>query len=498
MRIIVGGLSQEQNTFSPVLTTVGDFESHYLFRGQEVLDRQARTSSEIAGAIKAAQEENVELVPALWGQAVTAGLIRRDAYEQLKGELMRRIRAAGDFDGIYLCLHGATSAEGEPDVAGDLIAEARAIAGKRPVAASLDMHANITQRMIQGATALVGYHRCPHTDQFETGHHAVQLLIGAIRGDIKPVMAYPRIPLLHAPEVGGTDQGPLAELLKEELKTEAIPDILHVAIYAVQPWLDVPELGTCTVVVTNNRPDLAREHAERLARLTWQRRYELVAKLVPVQEAIRRAAGMDSGPVVFSDAGDNPGGGGTGDSTAILRGLLEAGIPCSALLTIVDPEAVALAIAAGIGSQITLDIGGKIDTLFDRPVRVTGRVRTISDGEFVYKSVTLRGTRGNMGRTVVLQIDKISVVLCERSVIHVDPVTYEFVGLDVKAARIVQAKSMMGFTAAYAPIAREIIWVATPGLTTSDYKRLPFKVAPRPLFPLDEVPDQAIFASSPS
>jgi len=496
MRIILGGISQEQNTFSPVLTAVDDFESRYLLRGQEVLDRLASTGSEIAGAMCSSQEEKVELIPTLWGQAVTAGLIRRDAYAQLKSELMQRIRAAGDFDGIYLCLHGATSAEGEPDVAGDLIAEARSIAGKRPVAASLDMHANITQRMIEHATVLVGYHRCPHTDQFETGYRAVQLLVAAIRGDVKPVIAYRRIPLLHAPEVGGTDQGPLAELLQEVLRAEAVPGILHVAIYPVQPWLDVPELGTCAVVVADDRPDLAREHAGCLARLTWQRRHELVARLVPVREAIHRAASMDSGPVVFSDAGDNPGGGGTGDSTAILRGLLETGIPCSALLTIVDPEAVTQAIAAGIGSEITLDIGGKIDIVFGRPVRVTGRVRTIFDGEFVYKSAALRGSRGNMGRTVVLQIDKISVVLAERSVIHVDPVTYESVGLDVGGARIVQAKSMMGFTAAYAPIAREIIWVATPGLTTSDYGRLPFRVAPRPLFPVDEVPDEAVLALS--
>jgi microcystin degradation protein MlrC len=266
----------------------------------------------------------------------------------------------------------------------------------------------------------------------------------------------------------------------------AQPGVVAAYILPVQPWLDVPDLGMNVLVTTDGDEALARQTARTLAIETWRQRESFAVDLVPVDEAIRRAQEVEEGLVVFADSADSTGSGSPGDSTAILAGLLRSDLTRPAFLTVVDPEAVAIALKAGVGAQITLPIGGKIDHIFNRPVEVTAKVvKLFSDGKFRMSGPAFTGLDIAMGGTAVLEAGQVKILLTERRVWTNDPALYRAVGLEPTQAQIVVVKSPNLFRASYEPIASRIIIVDGPGASTSNYARLPFTRIPRPIFPLD-------------
>lgn len=494
MRIALGIFSHEANTFSPKPTGWADFQAYMLLRGPQLLEGLQGKATEEAGAMSVLGGlTDCEVLPLLGAKAMSGGAIGGDVFHKLLDELLEGLTAALPVDGVFLVLHGAMMAEDEPDATGEVLRAVRAIVGpKVPVVGTLDLHANVTARMVQQATALVGYHTAPHVDLYEAGQTAACILVGAVRGELRPTMALERLPMLVPAENARHTDGPLSEVIGMALDAERKGVILHGGIYAVQPWMDTEDVGCSVVVVTDGDAQLARAKAKELARAFWERRGAFVPELVPPDEAVRRALAREKGMVVLCDSADSPTSGSTGDSTVILQALLRAGpVQQTVLLNIVDPHVVGEAIAAGVGNEVTVQVGGRLAPTFFTPVAFKGYVRLISDGTFRNKGPGMRGVTYRMGRTVVLVQGGIHLVAMERAVSQWDPQLYRSLGEEPTDARIVQVKSPAAFRAAYGPLADGILIIRSPGIATPDLASLPWRRLRRPMYPLDE---QAAYA----
>jgi len=488
MRIAYGELKQESNTFSPVIATLDDFYAYHLYSGKEIEERLKSTNTEVAGFLDSAAAKGIELVPTVAAMAMSGGKVEAGTYGVLKRRLLEEIAQAGPIDGVVLALHGGMVVEGIDDAEGDLLTAVRHMVGDAmPIVASLDLHGNVTEEMVLSADILVGFDTCPHIDLYETGCRAMELAARVVKREINPVMALRKLPMIVPPETEDTSSGPLGDLIEDAKALEQRPGVLSVSIFAVQPWLDVPDLGFAVVVVADGDSVAAKDAAGRLADRVWAARGEFRVELVPVSEAVERALASEGAPVVLGDSADSIGSGAPGDSTAILKALLDRDTTQMALLTVVDPEAVAQGIAAGIGHELTLTVGGKLDNICSDPVRIRGRVKTIFDGKFTMLGPSYTGLDVDMGRTVVLKSDGIHLVITEKRTWTFDPSFYRAVGLEPKLAKIVVTKSNISFVACYAPIAAQVMFVDAPGLSSPNFATLPFKRAGRPLFPLDDI-----------
>jgi microcystin degradation protein MlrC len=262
--------------------------------------------------------------------------------------------------------------------------------------------------------------------------------------------------------------------------------VLHAGVYPVQPWMDTEDVASSVVVITDDDMDGAETYATELAWAFWARRSGFVSQLVPPDQAVRRALARESGTVILCDSADSTTSGSTGDSTAVIAALLRATpFEETALANIVDPQAVALAVEAGVGAELTLEVGAKLDPQTFQPVVVTGTIRLISDGKFRFRGPGMQGVLHHMGRTVVLIRHGIHLVIMERPISQWDPQLYRSLGEEPSDARIVQVKSPMAFRAAYEGIFDEVIIVAAPGAANPDLRSLPWRRLTRPIYPLD-------------
>ncbi|CAN5713292.1 M81 family metallopeptidase [soil metagenome] len=487
MRIAIASIGQETCSFTPVRTTLATFRQYGLYEGNEILQRMRETGP-IGGFLAAVEAEAIELVPLPiirgWGSA--NGMLTAETLEFFESKLIAGLQQALPLDGFFFDLHGAAAAENEPDVEGHLLAAARRVIGPAvPMVALLDHHANITQLMIDMLDGLVGHRTQPH-DPFDTGKLAAHLLFSLVRKDVTPTMAWRKIPMLAHQEQFLTSRGPMKEWFDCARSMETHAGVLSVSPFPMQPWLDVPEGGWTTVVVTNNDQALAEKLAAELAQMLWDMRERFwVYESVPVDEAVRRAEKAEKGLVILSDTGDSVFGGASGDSTCILKEMLRQQISSSALVPMVDAAVVDLAIRAGIGSTITTALGGKLASEFNQPVMVTAKVAAIGGGRL---EATIVGVESfDMGRAVVLEIGPIKVVVSEREGVGGNhPIVYRHFGIEPAQAKIAVLKTASNFQY-YTDLTSEIIRVDTPGPTMSHLEKFAWKHVPRPIYPLDEL-----------
>jgi microcystin degradation protein MlrC len=492
MRYAVGTLSLECNSFSPERTTLDYFRQNgYLLRGEEIWEAHCGMRNELAGFLDVCRRRGVEAVPTLAAWAVPHGLVTPEAYAELKSELLGRLRAAEPIDGVYLSLHGSMVVEGLDDPEGDLLEAVRNAIGSRPLVTTLDFHGNVTARMARAADILVGYNSFPHTNLFETGAKAGEL---AWRHhdrtrDLRRVFV--KLPLVVPMErmtIVGDE--PMVRLIRELEGGEDGEQVLALSAFGVQCWLDIQEMG-CSVlgVVRAEAVERAREIVARTARAFWDLRQVFMDfPFQSPEEAIRLGQASTAQPIVLNEPSDNVGAGATGDSTYVLEALLRQRVEAPTYLPIVDPEAVAAAAQAGVGSEITLPIGGKLNQRFSRPVTVQGRVRTLFDGRYRYAGPMFHGVETSMGRTAVLEVDRnIFLELTELPVWTIDPEHYRCVGLMPERAKFLVVKSQGSFKAAYDGLAKEVFYLDTPGISGSNLRALPFERIDREnLYPWNE------------
>lgn len=496
MRIGIGQLSQESNTFNPLPTTREDFEQFGVLHHAALVERMADTN-ELGGFIQAlhAWPESPEVVGLVRLSAWPSGPATRETLDWLGGEILSALRGRGPLDAVLLALHGAMVAEGTPDVEGEVLAAVREVLGPdRPLVATLDLHANVTPRMVAAADALVLYHTAPHIDVFETGRRGAAVLRRILIGGARPIAAFRKLPLVVPAERANTeDPGSISHGLKRQLQElEAHPRVLSAGLATVQPWLDIPELGTAVLVVADGDTSLAESACGRLAAEVWERRREYLPELVGVEEAVRQAHDIAEGLVVLSDSADATTSGAPGDSTWVLRELLRYEWPRPALVTLVSPEVVAEARRRGAGAEVTTALGGMRDRRFAQPITVAAQVAALFEARFVMSGHLARNLAIDMGPAAVLRCGNVHIVVTSRSGPHFAPELFRAAGIDPFAAGVLVAKSPCGFRAAYGSRARRIILVRAPGCAPSDFWNYPYQRIPRPLWPWDEMGDYMV------
>lgn len=490
MRIVIGGIMQESNTFSPAKSTMDYFKTVFLV-GDEMI-RMEQVQSEIAGFYRAAKEErDMELVPAFFTHALASGTVPSDTYEMLKGTLLKTISEAGPVDGILLALHGAMVAENCDDAEGELLSEIRSIVGNElPIVSTFDFHANITKRIVGGVNALVAYQTFPHTDHAETGYKAAKLLFAIVRREVIPALSFIKLPMIVQAENSQTTSGPMERLMREARLGESRGDAIVTSLFPVQPWLDIEEMG-CSVVVVAETQEKAEQECRRLANLFWQERYHFEVRLHTVEEMVQLATSRQPAvqPILISDSADSSGAGATGDSNEVLRELLRLGAAdkLNALLAIVDPEVVGLAIQTGVGQSLQCRIGRKLDPAFGEPLPIEAYVKRIGDGKYMFGKGFYTNMPADMGRCVVLQIGKLSILVMEKTSYTIAPEMYLSMGLDPKDADLVLVKSASQFKACFADISREAYYLKTTGSSTPDLKSLKFTKLPVPFYPFNDL-----------
>lgn len=491
MRIAIGQLWQESNTFNPIPTTRADFEYLGLVRGAELVERMADTN-ELGGFIQSLRRwpEQPEIVGLVRLPAWPGGAATFDTFTWIRQEMTDALRAALPVDAVLLALHGALVAEQVPDVEGEMLHAFRQILGPSvPLVATLDLHANITERMVRSADALVLYHTAPHIDVFETGQRGAAVLRRILVEGIRPVTAFQKLPLVVPAERANTqDPASVSYGLRQRLQAlEREPGILSAGLATVQPWLDIPELGSSVIVVTEGDGERGQKICADLAAEVWKRRREYLPELVSVEEGVRAAYENPEGLVVLSDSADATTSGATGDSTAVLREMMKYEWPRPALVTMVDPEAAAKARQLGIGKETAVMLGGKRAPRFTQPLVFISTIHNLFEARFVLSGHLGRNLPIDMGLSAVLRCGEIYVIVTSRSGPHFAPQLFQTAGIDPFAAAVLVAKSPCGFRAAYASQARKILVVRAPGCAPSDFWNYEYRNISRPMWPWDEM-----------
>ncbi len=489
MRIAVGQLWQETNTFNRNATEWTDFEAMGIAQGEEVVERFGATG-ELSGFLaefKKAQPK-AEYVGLARFACWPWGAVEKATWKKIKEAFVTQLKAAGTVDAVYLTLHGAVCSQDEPDLTGALLELVRKHVGpKVPIVGSLDLHANITKKMIDNADALAGYHACPHIDGVETGARAAKALLWQLESKQKPKTYIRKLPMITAAESHNTFTGLPSGLYTRLKQLEREKDVLTAGLYMAMPWFDCPDLGWTFTLTTKGETDRYTELLDTLAEDAWDLRHEMerVERVAPA-DIVKEALRVGGKPVVIGDGADATNSGAPGDSTVLLKEFLKQPIPNGALTFIVDPNAVAEAYAVGLERPFDAYVGGKLSE-YSAPLRVQGRVTKLFDVKWVLSGHICNNLPIDMGRGAIVKSGDVTILFCERSGPGSSPKLYQCAGLDPKLFKIVVAKSPAGFRADYGPFAAEILLADCPGCAAPHWKSLKFEHVNRPLFPLDDL-----------
>ena len=490
LRIAVGQISSESDHFVSLPCELDFFrQTGFVLEGDSVLELRG-TSGEVAGMLAVLEaEDEVEVVPLLAARANSAGPLSAACYGRLRGGLLETLRRALPVDGVLLSHHGSMAAADEDDPEGDIAAEVRRMVGPDvPIAMTLDLHGNVTRRMVEAADVIVGYEQYPHHDVAETGSRAARLLLRTIRREILPAMASAKLPMLLTAFHGATEgDGPFARMMRRAKQLEDRPGILSTSMFLVGSYIDMPEMGSGALVISDGDPETSARECRRLAAEFWEMRGDFEVKTYSVAEAVARGRAIAGGPVLLLDSADTTGGGAAGDGAGLIRGLLAVGVEEPSLAMVVDPESAAICATAGCGQSVTLSLGHKLDPQWGKPVPVTGVVPRVFEGRFVYSGGVLGGRSATMGPSAVFDVGNLSILIASYATYDWADEQYRCAGLDPRQAKFVGVKNMMNFRYGYKESMKAAFVLDLPGPTPPDMRMLPFARVDRPIFPLQEI-----------
>ena len=479
MRVFSAGLATETNTFAPMPTGLASFRDRGYFKAGTHPDQMTFFAGPLWAARQRGKALGWDLVEGMVAAAQPSGTTTRHAYETLRDELLADLRAALPVDIVLLGLHGAMVADGYDDCEGDLLEHVRKIVGpKVVVGAELDPHNHLTAAMLAHADVLVAYKEYPHTDILERAYEVVDLCVAKAEGKIEPVAAVVDCDMIVTVH---TSRQPARGFVDRIQALEGKNGILSVSITHGFPWADVADMGTKVLVYADGDAVKAQQLARRLADELIGMREALTPKLPDIDGALDQALAFDGGPVVISDGADNPGGGAAGDSTFILRRLLERGITNVALGPLWDPGAVRIAFDAGVGATLMLRLGGKVSPLSGAPVDALCTVKAlIADMHMT----GLAGAPMPLGDAALVETAGIEICLITLRGQAMGSDMFTQLGTDLAAKKIVVVKSSQHFYASYAKVARLVIYADAPGSVTRDLTTLPYRKVRRPKWPL--------------
>ena len=493
-RVLIAGFKHETNTFSKLPADMAAYRARTLLFGDELRDAFAGTNTEVAGFLDACETHGWEPVLTVAADATPCGKVTREVFDTVSGAILEAIDKEGIPDAVLLLLHGAMVMEDEDDGESALLALIRDRVGRDvPVGATHDLHANVTDRTAALLDVLVSYRTYPHVDQYDTARRSADLIARRMAGEIDPCVTVVRGPQLDGVDHGRTTTpGPMRQILALADRLRAKHDLLSVSVNAGFPWADVPYVGPTAIIVNDRRNGAVAQAADSLRAELWRTRAVLTIDLVGATEALGRASAKarPGAPFVIADFADNPGGGGYGDSTGLLRTMIDAGLENAAFSALYDPESVEVCRAAGAGAEIELSLGGKLDSSFGAPVVARGTVAGLHDGDFKLEGPMARGVAVRIGPTAVFSIGGVEVVLASRRAQNMDRQFFRAFGIEPTERAVLGVKSAHHFHADYGPIAAGIALVDEGGgITSHNFKELDYRAVRRPIWPLDSFPD---------
>jgi microcystin degradation protein MlrC len=483
-RVAVGSLFIECNNLVSRPADISYFERTELRRGDEVL---RASGGAVGGILATLRERHCDLAPLTVASSVSAGPLLFECYLQLKTEILSRLQAALPVDGVILALHGSSTAINVDDPEGDLLGAVRQLVGPNiPVVATLDCHAHITSAMIRSADALVAWETYPHRDTYTTGVRGARILLNILDGNLKPVMVMAKVPVLAGGVNGHTEgPGPFADIMRYAKSLEGSGNVVSTSVLLVHPYLDLPDMGSGGLVITNGDASGALTLARDIAQRYWESRFDLEPEVYTPDEAIKLGMEIAGKPILLVETADCAGGGATGDSVATLNALLAAHLAEPSLVPVADPEAAALCHQAGEGKEITLTLGHKLDPQWGKPVTITGRILRLSDGRFRYTGGVWEGEEGNMGPSAVVQAGSVQVLISTYATYEWADEQFQSVGMDARQAKFIVAKNPMNHRLGYAGFYKERFILDTPGPTPATLKHIHYRRLQRPFFPFD-------------
>lgn len=478
MRIAIAGLMHESNTFSSKPTGLDAFKIEH---GDELISSWREAHHELGGFIEGVTGEEFELVPILMANATPSGIVTADAFDHLVGELATQLLEAQPLGGLLLALHGAMVSEEHPDADGEVIRRLRQVLGAEfPLVVTHDLHANISEQAVLHSTALVVYKTYPHIDQRQRGLQAAEILAKTLREEIHPIQRISKPPMVLNIVRQNTNVEPMKSIMEAARDLERRPRVVAASVALGYQYADVEEIGPATIILTDGDEKLAQTEAERLSSMLWGIREQLTVELPEAAEAVQQAIAGDGWPAILVEMGDNIGGGSAGDSTFLLKELVGQGAD-RWVVVLADPEAAQRCAGEGIGAVLTIRVGGKQDDLHGGPVEVTGRVKSLHDGQFIETEPRHGGARyQDQGPTAVLEIeagapeDANYIVLTTERQVPFSLQQLRSLGLQPESQKIIVVKAAIAYRAAYEPIAGRIIEVDTPGLTTVNPNRFTY------------------------
>lgn len=490
MRFLIAMMKHETNTFSPIPTDLKRFRDWGLYEGEDVVRAYRGTNHPTAAFLDIAAEAGADIVTPIAAEAMPSGPVHREAYRYITRRILEAV-AKGGVDAALLDLHGAMAPEEDTDGEGALLEQIRALAPSLPVAVTFDMHGNMSERIMRNATIVNGYKSYPHTDMYEAGMQAGRAMVRALKGEIAPVLVWGRLPLLAQTLRMGTADEPMRTMQELCRQEERDPKVLMASVFGGFPMADIPEAGLSAVVVADADRAGAEAACGRLLDAAWARKADFIYGHEPLAHAVARARVMTEGPIILLDHADNVGSGGTADCMDVIAEVLRQGLEDVAVGAVWDPEAVKAMMAAGVGAELTLDLGGRTDMpslgLKGKPLRLTGTVRRLSDGAWTVRGPMYTGTRVTTGPTALFETAGVSIVVTSLHHEPWDTGIFTSIGIDPRHCRYLLLKSRIHYRAGFAPLGKATVTLDGQGVTTSDNSILTYRRLQRPIYPLDEM-----------
>lgn len=478
MRIAVGGFQHETNTFAPVQATLDDFIAPDawpgLVRGADLLDAIRGINLPAAGFVHAATGAHHTIVPLTWCSANPSAHVTRGAFERVAEMLIEDLRAALPVDAVYLDLHGAMVAEHIDDADGEILGRVRGVVGRDiPVVATLDFHANVSPRMVEAASALLAYRTYPHTDMAATGERAVRLLHDVDRWPLASRLH--QLPFLIPLTSQCTRLPPLSETVEALVRLEQLP-IRTVNFTPGFPAADVPECGP-TVFAYGDDLDAIEDATARIRDLVVEQEAAFRLDTYSIEAALNLIDRLPKTgkPILLADTQDNPGGGGTADTTSLLKAVIAHRLERVLAGVLFDPRAAERAHAAGIGSELDLELGGHCHVPGETPISGRFTVVALGDGKFTATGPFYLGARMELGPMALLRIGDAYIAVSSRKQQAADRAMFHHLGVDPRDFAYLILKSSVHFRADFGAIAGQVIVVEAPGANVADPSKLPFK-----------------------
>ncbi len=481
-KILVIEIQQETNSFSTVPTTLKDFKDCYLVYGQDIVPLAKESKFQLGGVLKAiseAKKDKIEVVWVLCAWAQSGGPLTTEVYSHFKDVIADALKNHLDVAVIWLSLHGAMGVENRLDPEGELLEWLRNMIGNEVViGVPLDLHANVTQKMVKHATFISAYRTNPHRDHFRVGYKSFNLLVDCVLGRVKPTMAFRKMKLLKGGGYGIDFLQPMYNIFKRMNVMERSKDVLSVSNFMVHIWLDEPEMGWGTVVVTNNNQALAEKLADELATMNWDVRHILHPQPdtpdIAIQKAKKAKLKRIMGAVIFCDTSDVVSAGAPGENTHLIKSIVEQAPELVAYTSIRDAEAVEALYDLENDSAISVTLGGKLETRFNQPYTFEGQLI-----RKYFSQIT--------GRIVVLKKAGTHIVVSENPNPVMKPEFYRNVGLNLWKADLIVVKNLFPFRYHFILYNRLTINVISSGTTNIDVHQLDYKKLQRPIYPLDDI-----------